>query len=174
MLLSECFNCDEYDFPIDYELSDEVKQIVDQFDASRWETTSLEEKKELVSSLVNAVAESLDIRDIPEVVYYKGGIDDFGNYNPDRNTISINELWIYDGEETLNTSMHELRHAYQHDRASRGETMEDAIYKFNFDNYISPYPLPDGNYLFFSDYFDQYVEVDARVFANIFSEAIEQ
>ena len=41
------------------------------------------------------------------------------------------------------------------------------------DNYISPLPLPGGGWLFFTDYQDQYVEVDARAFANLFTEAMK-
>ena len=42
----------------------------------------------------------------------------------------------------------------------------------SYENYISPLPLPGGGYLFFVDYFNQYVEVDARAFANLFTEAM--
>lgn len=47
-----------------------------------------------------------------------------------------------------------------------------SLYKVSFDNYISPVPLPGGGWLFFVDYFDQYVEVDARAFANKFAEVM--
>jgi hypothetical protein len=52
------------------------------------------------------------------------------------------------------------------------DTKEDALFKCNFENYITPLQLPDGGYLNFTDYYDQYVEVDARAFANLFTEAM--
>ena len=33
--------------------------------------------------------------------------------------------------------------------------------------------MPGGGWLFFTDYQDQYVEVDARAFANLFTEAMK-
>ena len=58
-------------------------------------------------------------------------------------------------------------------RAGLLETREDALYRVNLDNYISPIPLLGGGWLFFTDYQDQYVEVDARAFANLFTEAMK-
>lgn len=50
--------------------------------------------------------------------------------------------------------------------------IRNALYKVNFDNYVSTRSLPGGGYLFFVDYLNQYVEVDARAFANLFTEAM--
>ena len=73
----------------------------------------------------------------------------------------------------INTIAHEMRHAYQEQRAGILETKEDALFKLNLDNYISPVPLPGCGWLFFTDYQDQYVEADARAFANLFTEAMK-
>ena len=73
--------------------------------------------------------------------------------------ISINRLYCDNPIELVDTLTHELRHAYQNERAEILETWQDAIYKFNFDNYITPIPLPKGGYLCFMDYYNQYVEV---------------
>ena len=40
------------------------------------------------------------------------------------------------------------------------------IYRVNFDNYISPVELPNGGTLFFMDYYNQFVEAEARAFSN--------
>ena len=53
------------------------------------------------------------------------------------------------------------------------ETREDMIFKYNLDNYISPEYTVDGGCLYFLDYWNQYIECDARVFANVFREAVE-
>ena len=44
------------------------------------------------------------------------------------------------------------------------------LYKVNLDPdfYISPVLLPNGKYLFFTDYYDQLVEAEARAYANAF------
>jgi hypothetical protein len=97
----------------------------------------------------------------------------YGFYSPSDNTINLNRQYFDDPVELVNTIAHEMRHAYQEYRAGLLETREDALYRVNLDNYISPIPLPGGGWLFFTDYQDQYVEVDARAFANLFTEAMK-
>lgn len=97
----------------------------------------------------------------------------YGDYNPANNMINLNKSYFSDSPEMANTLMHELRHAYQRFRAEILDTWEDALFRVNLDNYISPMPLPGGGWLFFTDYTDQYVEVDARAFANLFTEAMK-
>lgn len=82
-------------------------------------------------------------------------------------------IYFNDSSELVNTIAHEMRHAYQEYRAGLLETREDELYRVNLDNYISPVQLPEGGWLFFTDYQDQYVEVDARAFANLFTEAMK-
>ena len=74
-----------------------------------------------------------------------------------------------DPDELIDTIAHELRHAFQHQKAMAPESALDMLYRVNFDNYISPLPLGDGKFLFFADYQDQLVEVEARAFAKQFS-----
>ena len=97
----------------------------------------------------------------------------YGFYSPSDNTINLNRQYFDNPVELVNTIAHEMRHAYQEYRAGLLETREDALYRVNLDNYISPIPLPGGGWLFFTDYQDQYVEVDARAFANLFTEAMK-
>ena len=91
-----------------------------------------------------------------------------GAYLPGANVIEINRNTLADPKEVVDTVAHEARHAYQHQRAVLQETKQDILYRINFENYISPIPLADGKYLFFTDYQDQLVEAEARAFANIF------
>ena len=95
-----------------------------------------------------------------------------GFYNSTDNSITLNSQFFDDPVEMVNTLAHEMRHAYQHMRADALETREDALYRVNFENYITPRPLPEGGWIFFYDYEHQYVEVDARVFADKFVEAM--
>ena len=94
----------------------------------------------------------------------------YGNYNSENNMVNLNRKYFDDPCEIANTLTHELRHAFQEYRAEILDTWEDALYRVNLENYISPLPLPGGGWLFFTDYMNQYVEVDARAFANLFSQ----
>lgn len=98
--------------------------------------------------------------------------DAYGCYDPKDNTITLNSQFLSDPVELVNTIAHETRHAYQFMRADKLETREDALFKVGNDNYISPIPLSSGGWLNYTDYYNQYVEVDARVFANKCMEAI--
>ena len=92
-----------------------------------------------------------------------------GAFVPEENKIEINRTILTDPKEVVDTIAHEMRHAYQHQRAEMLETWQDFLYRLNFENYISPVSLADGKYLFFTDYQDQLVEAEARAFANIFT-----
>ena len=118
------------------------------------------------------VGKELGIEKIPEVTITNDGDNAYGYYDQNKNLISINEKYTNNPVEVVNTIAHELRHAYQHYRAEVLESWGDALFKVNYDNYISPMQLSNGGWLFFTDYQDQYVEVDARAFAKIFTEAM--
>jgi hypothetical protein len=47
----------------------------------------------------------------------------------------------------------------------------DLLYAVNLDPdyYILPVALPDGKWLFFTDYYDQLVEAEARAYANVYA-----
>ena len=170
-LLSEIFNRSEDELSIDFSISDKIKSLLENFSFDRWEAMSEAEKVSAIKELAKTVGEALGLDKLP-TIEISDGDDAYGFYDPKNNTITLNSKYFADPVELVNTLTHELRHAYQHMRAELLETWEDALYKVNFDNYISPVPLPGGGWLFFVDYFDQYVEVDARVFANKFTEAM--
>lgn len=100
-------------------------------------------------------------------MYYNSDPCDYGCYDPDSNTIYINQSSFDDPQEIVDTVAHEMRHAYQYERAQKLETYEDYLYAYNFVNYISPYMSEDG-YVNFIDYQDQFVEAEARAFASLF------
>ena len=170
-LLSEVFNRSEDEISIDFSLSDKIKEILEEFHFDKWETMSEAERVDSIKELAKAVGDALELDAIPAIDIVDGD-DSYGFYDPKNNTITLNSNYFSDPIELVNTLTHEMRHAYQHMRAEVLETWEDALYKVNFDNYISPMPLPGGGWLFFVDYFDQYVEVDARAFANKFTETM--
>lgn len=171
-LLSEIFNRSEEEIAINFDIDGALQEILHKFALGKWQDTSDAEKTSAIRQLVKEVGNRLGLEKLPAVEIFEGENEPYGNFDPLNNTINLNKQYFDDPKELVNTITHELRHAYQNMRAEVFETWEDALYNCNFDNYISPMPLPGGGYLFFVDYQDQYVEVDARAFANKFTEAM--
>ena len=172
-LLSESFNRDEDEIPMSYDIPESVMDTLDKFSDSDWESLTQDEKMDLSEELLQNVGESLGLERIPGLDYSEEmDPETFGEYSYTENQIVFNQMLFSNPVELVKTLVHELRHAYQHERAGKLQTYTDAIYKVNFDNYIEPVNLPSGGSLFFMDYWNQYVEVDARAFSNIIVEAM--
>lgn len=172
-LLEEVYDVSEDDISIDYEVSDQVKEILTDFKFVNWMTLDDSERLDTIEKLVNAVSDELEIKDKPKIVLADENEDYFGAYDPQENTIILNRKGFIDPRELVDTITHELRHAYQHMRAEKLETHEDALFRVNLENYISPEQNEDGEFLNFYEYQNQYVEVDAMAFADKFTEAMK-
>ena len=172
-LLEEVYDVSEDDISIDYEVSDQVKEILTDFKFVNWMTLDDSERLDTIEKLVNAVSDELEIKDKPKIVLADENEDFFGAYDPQENTIILNRKGFIDPRELVDTITHELRHAYQHMRAEKLETHEDALFRVNLENYISPEQNEDGEFLNFYEYQNQYVEVDAMAFADKFTEAMK-
>ncbi|MBR6967808.1 MAG: hypothetical protein IKH78_04660 [Ruminococcus sp.] len=170
-LLSDVFDCSEDDINLRFEITEDISTALEKFNAMKWNGKDYSEMREAISDLVKAIGEGLGLKELPEIRITDSG-NQFGSYNYESNTITLNQRYFTDPKELIDTISHELRHAYQHMKAEHPETLEDMMYRVNFDNYISPLELPAGGYLFFTDYYNQYVEVDARAFANRITEAL--
>ena len=170
---SEIYNRSEDELNIDFDIDDRFKTILERYSPDKWESLSDTERTEVISDFVRVLGESLKLKELPEIIVYDDQSNSYGYYDSSENTISLNKEYFNDPAELVNTIAHEMRHAYQHYRADLLETYEDLLYKVNLENYISPVELPDGGWLFFTDYQDQYVEVDARAFANLFTEVMK-
>ncbi len=171
-LLSDCFNRSEDEFEFHISLGEEIMQTLSTFNGDKWNDLSVEEREKLIDKLVEGICDELGIDDIPFVAYYEADEFDCGFYDYSDNSVSINELFLDNPREIVEILAHEMRHAYQHQRADIGETQEDLIYQCNLDNYIKPIELPDKSYIMFFDYQDQYVEAEARAYSNAFMEGI--
>lgn len=172
-LLSESFNRSEEEINIDFNFDEILLTALESFRAENWDAMDETQRMAAIKEVLQKTADRLGMDKAPDIALYDGALDDCGAYNPDTNKISLNRNLFSDPVETLNTAVHELRHAFQRFRADKLEIWEDKLYAFNFENYIAPLPLPDGNYLYFTDYLGQFVEVDARAFANKFTEALK-
>lgn len=169
-LLSEIFGRYEDEFNFDFELDDEIQTVLDRFGASSWEKMTDSERIDAITELAAVIRKKLGLEEEPEIQFYNGRDGSCGAYLPGENKVEINKNTMDNPKEVVDTVAHEMRHAYQHQRAGLQETWKDTLYKLNFENYISPIPLADGKYLFFTDYQDQLVEAEARAFANIFTD----
>ena len=167
-LLAEIFGRYEDEFDFDFELDDEIQLVLDRFDSTKWKRLSDTERTVAIQDLATVLGKKLGLDEEPKIQLYNGRDGSCGAYLPWNNTIEINRNTLHDGREVIDIVAHEMRHAYQHQRALCQETLQDKMYRLNFENYISPVPLADGKYLFFTDYQDQLVEAEARAFANIF------
>lgn len=170
-LISDVFNRSEEDVDVDFSCTGDILSLLENFTPDKWESMNDSGRIESLNELAQAIGKALGIKDIPEINIAEAD-DRYGFFDPNNNSITLNIEFIHDPIELINTLAHEFRHAYQHMRAEILETREDALFKVNFDNYITPVPLPEGGWLFFTDYYNQYLEVDARAFADKFTEAM--
>lgn len=172
-LVSETYGRDEDEINIEFDFDDQLLQILDRFRPENWADKTEAQRVKDAEEVIQNVGERLGLDRVPTLSLYDGENDDYGSFDSKKNEISINRNHLDDPSETLNTIAHELRHAYQRFRSDKLETWEDNLYNFNYENYIAPLSLPGGKYLYITDYYGQYVEADARAFANKFMEAIK-
>lgn len=165
----EIFGRDEDEFQIDFDISEELQHILDLLDPSVWGDFSDEEKIGIIDQFVQALANDLDIINVPDVVFFDGPTTSLGAFSPSDNCVKINATLLDRPDILRNVIPHELRHAYQHQRADAQETWMDILYYINFEHYISPVWLSDNTCLYYTDYYDQLVEAEARAFAMLFS-----
>ena len=153
--------------------NNELNETLEKFDQENWDSMNIEEQKEAIRELGDAVAKDLELTNKPNIEFYNNEDDnDFGGYSAKNNTIYVNEHNMSDARETADTIAHESRHCWQHERAENPKTEQDREFKENFDDYIRP----EDDY---QAYRDQPVESDAREYAaniceNINSKASEE
>lgn len=150
---------DENEFSFSNEISDEVIRIQESISPENWDTLNEKEKIEILQAYADAISDMLGIQDKPVVSLYDGQEGEYGSYSERTNTVYYNRLYIDSVEDLKVTIPHEVRHSYQTERASIGETREDLLYKYNNECYISPE-------MSLMDYWNQYIECEARAFAN--------
>lgn len=156
---------DDFDFD-DIEIDDDLRATLDKFEPETWDKINDKEKHEVVNELVEKLSDLQGLPETPEVEFLDDREDTCGFYSERGNYIGINENYINDGRSIANTIAHEVRHGYQHYRAECKETPQDEIYKFNFDHYIAPEYDANGKCVNSMDYYYQYVEAEARAFAD--------
>ncbi len=163
----EMFNYLEEDFNFDFDKDNpELQKQLELFSSDKWEHFTEEEKFDVMERFVNNLCELLGIEESPLLRLYEADECNCGAFNSYSNTIDINRNILNDPNEVVDTLAHEIRHAYQYQRASICETDTDKLYDFNFKHYIVP-EYVDGHCVNYLDYQDQFIEVEARAFANL-------
>lgn len=168
-LWDEILYRDESEFDFSNIVDDDTKEILKLFTADEWESLDTDGRHKLIEKLAECIGESLGLEVIPEIELVD--LDDgcSGYYSESGNYIGINLNCWDDYKDIVDTIAHEIRHAYQRFRADKLENGQDEIYKFNFDHYIAAECDAEGKYVNFKEYYEQYIEVEARAFANEFA-----
>ena len=154
--------------PKDVSITDILDHYVDKFKPDTWNEFTTDEKVELVNKLVEVISDKLRLENAPEVLYYEDDPSSRGVYYDSFNVLGLNECLLEDSEQLVVTTAHELRHAFQHQRAESPQNYEDFLYRINLANYISPMFNKDGECILYTDYACQFVEAEARAFSNLF------
>ena len=146
--------------------SEQLDSILDNFQEDKWSDLSLEQQKQSMTDLANYVAADTGNDNPPEIVFRDDMPDGtYGGYNPDTNTMEINENMLDDSNEAADTIAHEMWHAHQEQAAKDPNNPRAAEYQEAFDNYISPeYD--------FEAYQDQMIEAEARDYAQGFKDKL--
>ena len=167
--LTEIYNNAEDDFGYNFEINDELNEAISKFDSEEWNHMTDGEKIDAINNVKELVSKELGLSSVPETTYFDDDWGPNGFYDAYSNTININieKSFLSDSKEMLNTIIHELRHAFQWERADCLETREDFLYRCNIENYIDAYKS-------FYAYEDQYVEVDARAYADALIKTYEE
>ncbi|MBR4731557.1 MAG: InlB B-repeat-containing protein [Lachnospiraceae bacterium] len=185
---------DEFKFGVN---KDQVKDTLTLFSASSWAGAHPLVKNVAVTTLAVQLTGMYGIKKMPSIV--KGlprGADPsttMGGYVDANNTLYLNPklyengyLVSEDGKRTpachelALTIAHELRHAYQHQRAKNPQGKTDYLYAYNFGelgysraNYIAPIKNASGKYVNYNEYQDQLVEAEAFGIEELFKEFLK-
>jgi len=148
--------------------SAQLDATLENFQEDHWSDLSLEEQKQSMTNLADCVAYMTGNENPPEIVF-RNDMDDgaYGGYNPETNTLEINENMLDDSNEAADTVAHEMWHAYQEQAANDPSNPRAQEYQEGFDNYISPEYDFEG-------YENQMVEAEAREFAQGFKDRLAE
>lgn len=146
--------------------TEQLDSVLDNFGEDKWSDLSLEEQKQSTTDLAGYVANETGNKNPPEIVFRDDMNDgEYGGYNPETNTLEINENMLDDSAEAADTVAHEMWHAHQQQCALDPTSEKGREYQEGFDNYISPEYDFEG-------YQNQMVEAEARDYAQGFKDRL--
>ena len=167
-LWNEIMYCDELDFNFSDVVTDDTKEVLELFNSDNWEKLD-DERYGLITELADSIGQGLGLKNIPEIKLVDLEDNCSGYYSEHGNYIGINVNYWDDYKDIVDTVAHEIRHSYQRFRADKLENHQDEVYKFNFDHYISTDYDAEGNCIHFKEYYEQYIEAEARAYAKEFA-----
>ena len=138
---------------------EQLNQNLENFEPDAWEQFDNTERENAISNLAEYIKDAIGFENPPAIEYYNNPqMGDYGGYNRETNTLSINQFMLFDSKEAADTVAHELYHAHQYERAENPQCERDLQYRANFENYIKPQYGQET-------YENQLVEAEARAFA---------
>lgn len=145
-----------------YEDQERLDASLENFESNNWENLSVDDQKQAMSNLAEYLEDVIGFDNPPKIEHYNNPREgDYGEYNSQTNTLSINEYMLYNSSEAADTIAHELWHAHQHECADHPSSARDYQYQYNFENYICPEMGHEA-------YENQLIEAEARAFAAQF------
>jgi len=146
---------------------EQLDSVLENFREDNWNDLSLEDQKQSMTDLAACVASDTGNNNPPEIVFRNDMNDgEYGGYNPETNTLEINENMLDDSAEAADTVAHEMWHAHQQQCAMDPASEKGREYQEGFDNYISPEYDFEG-------YENQMVEAEAREYAQGFKDKLK-
>ena len=171
---AETFGRSQDEFHFDFKIEGKLQESIEPFSPEKWKELSESERIKAINEFSVQLADQLDIERKPKIKYFQDDDDICGTYYTDTNVLTVNKNLLHYPEELVDTIAHEIRHAYQYQRALKAETKQDYLYRFNFEHYVSPIKMDDGSYVLFTEYQDQLVEAEARAFADLFRKEVSE
>ena len=146
---------------------EQLDQNLENFEPDAWEQFDNTERQNAISNLAEYIKDIIGFENPPAIEYYNNPqLGDYGGYNRETNTLSINQFMLFDSREAADTVAHELYHAHQYERAENPKCERDLQYRANFENYIKPQYGQEA-------YENQLVEAEARAFAAQVKERLD-
>ena len=147
--------------------AEQLDQNLENFEPDAWEQFDNIERQNAISNLAEYIKDIIGFENPPAIEYYNNPqLGDYGGYNRETNTLSINQFMLFDSREAADTVAHELYHAHQYERAENPKCERDLQYRANFENYIKPQYGQEA-------YENQLVEAEARAFAAQVKERLD-
>ena len=102
-LLFSVFDRSEDEFDFDFEVSDDIIELLQKIKGSEWAYLDDAEKGDTVEALSDRISELLGLRERPDISYYDADKNDCGVYNQATHSIELNRSLLDDPGELIDT-----------------------------------------------------------------------
>ena len=105
-LLFSVFDRSEDEFDFDFEVSDDIIELLQKIKGSEWAYLDDAEKADTIEALSDKISELLGLRERPDISYYDADKNDCGVYNHATHSIELNRSLLNDPGELIDTIAH--------------------------------------------------------------------